>query len=149
MFKLLGNNYYSPIATEVAIEQRSSKLFLPKYHILNSGNIYGSITACCISSIKYFVWHIIVCKKCSIFSIIIPRLSSLHSINFATQSTQQPMPKLSISPIAGNNRKGIDMSFFVVMTSFVLKVQNYTFIFKHQNILQFSCRQTSFRNPLQ
>ena len=39
MFKLLGNNYYSPTATEVAIGQRSSKLFLPKYHILNSGSI--------------------------------------------------------------------------------------------------------------
>ena len=39
MFKLLGNNYYSPTATEVAIEQRLSKLFLSKYHILNNGSI--------------------------------------------------------------------------------------------------------------
>ena len=38
MFKLLGNNYYSPTATEresaVAAGQRSSKLFLPKNHIV-------------------------------------------------------------------------------------------------------------------
>ena len=39
MFKLLDNNYYIPTATEVAIGQRSSKLFLLKYHILNSGSI--------------------------------------------------------------------------------------------------------------
>ena len=39
MFKLLGNIYYSPTATEVAIGLRSSKLFLPKYHILNSDSI--------------------------------------------------------------------------------------------------------------
>ena len=43
MFKLLGNIYYSPTATEVAIGQRLSKLFLPKYHILNSGSIYESM----------------------------------------------------------------------------------------------------------
>jgi hypothetical protein len=74
MLKLLGNNY-SPTATEresaVAIGQHSSKLFLPKSQILNSG----------------------------------------------------------ISPIAGNNRNGIGMSFFVVITSLLLKVQKYTFIF--------------------
>jgi hypothetical protein len=74
MLKLLGNNY-SPTAMEresaVAIEQRSSKLFLPKSQILNSG----------------------------------------------------------IRPIAGNNRNGIGMSFFVVITSLLLKVQKYTFIF--------------------
>ena len=34
MFKLLGNNYYSPTATEVAAGQRSSKLFLPKNQII-------------------------------------------------------------------------------------------------------------------
>ena len=39
MFKLLGNNCYSPTATEVAIGLRSPKLFLPKHHILNSGSI--------------------------------------------------------------------------------------------------------------
>ena len=39
MFKLLGNIYYSPTATEVAIGLRSSKLFLPKHHILNSDSI--------------------------------------------------------------------------------------------------------------
>ena len=79
MFKLLGNNY-SPTATEresaVAIGQRSSKLFLPKYHIFNSG----------------------------------------------------------IRPIAGNNRNGIGMSFFVVITSLLLKVQKYTFIFNYQTL---------------
>jgi hypothetical protein len=79
MLKLLGNSY-SPTATKresaVAIGQRSSKLFLPKYHILNSG----------------------------------------------------------ISPIAGNNRNGIGMSFFVVITSLLLKVQRYTFIFNYQTL---------------
>ena len=79
MFKLLGNNY-SPTATEresaVAIGQRSSKLFLPKYHILNSG----------------------------------------------------------ISPIAGNNRNGIGVSFFVVIILLVLKVQNYIFICNRQTL---------------
>ena len=79
MFKLLGNNY-SPTATEresaVAIGQRSSKLFLPKYHIFNSG----------------------------------------------------------IRPIAGNNRNGIGMSFFVVIILLVLKVQNYTIIFNYQTL---------------
>ena len=39
MFKLLGNNYYSPTATEVAIGLRSSKLFLPKNHILDGSSI--------------------------------------------------------------------------------------------------------------
>ena len=39
MFKLLGNNCYIPTATEVAIGLRSSKLFLPKYHILDGGSI--------------------------------------------------------------------------------------------------------------
>ena len=79
MFKLLGNNY-SPTATEresaVAIGQRSSKLFLPKSHIFNSG----------------------------------------------------------IRPIAGNNRNGTYMSFFVVITSLLLKVQNYIFIFNYQTL---------------
>ena len=79
MLKLLGNSY-SPTATKresaVAIGQRSSKLFLPKYHILNSG----------------------------------------------------------IPPIAGNNRNGIGMSFFVVIILLVLKVQRYTFIFNYQTL---------------
>ena len=127
MLKLLGNSY-SPTATKresaVAIGQRSSKLFLPKSHILNSGSI-----ACCILSIKYFVWYIIVCKNCSIFSIIFPRHNRLYTSRIATQSTPQPMPLLSIRPIAGNNRNGIGMSFFVVITSLLLKVQKYTFIF--------------------
>ena len=77
--QILGNNY-SPTATEresaVAIGQRSSKLFLPKYHIFNSG----------------------------------------------------------IRPIAGNNRNGIGMSFFVVIILLVLKVQNYIFIFNYQTL---------------
>ena len=130
MFKLLGNNYYSPTATEVAIGLRSSKLFLPKNHILNSGSICRLITACCILSIKYFVWYTIVCKNCSIFSIIFPRPNRLIS-RFATQSIPQPMPLLSIRPIAGNNRNGIGMSFLVVITSLLLRVQSYTFIFNY------------------
>jgi len=124
MLKLLVN-YYSPTATEVAIRQRSSKLFLPKYHILDGGSTCRLITACCILSIKYFVWYII----------IFPRPNRLYTSKYATQSTPQPMPKFSISPIAGNNRNGISMSFFVVITLLVLKVQNYTFIFNCQTLI--------------
>ena len=69
MFKLLGNNYYIPTATEVAIGQRSPKLFLPKYHILDGGSI---------------------CRR---------------------------------------------IIFFIVITSLLLRVQRYIFIFNYQTLL--------------
>ena len=95
MFKFLGNNYYSPTATEVAIEQRLSKLFLSKYHILNNGSICRLIIFFVV--ITSLLWK---CKSTYLFLITEHFCKFFHLF-----TTAKPLSKIPCNRFASTEKQ--------------------------------------------